>query len=334
MSKPLLTIGIPTFNRAANLSILLEAIGGEVRNSDYIEVIISDNASTDGTDHVCDRARASWPRLTVLRQTTNIGPERNFMELIRAAAGDYFWLIGDDDLPKIGTIRKIVDLLISKEPDLLYLGSEWVPLIKDNRQGQGVEKLNCMCLSQEKFALKVNVWMTFISAMIVNRNLVIAEVHSNIPEKYFGTNLVHLAWILPCLSKAKKVIMVAERCILATSANSGGYKVITTFGVNYPVALRKLLVDRPELVKRMVTRHMLIFLPQLILTIRRDDLGSRFLKESPWPEVRRTLSNDIFYCLLIYPLWRLPLRLALVYLRICGVLRIALRNYDRYFLGI
>lgn len=92
---PLVTIGIPTFNRAGLLSRTIET----VLNQDYehIEVIISDNASTDATQIVCRSYADADHRLKYFRQEKNFGMAANFGAVLQKASGEFFMWLGDDD---------------------------------------------------------------------------------------------------------------------------------------------------------------------------------------------------------------------------------------------
>jgi glycosyltransferase involved in cell wall biosynthesis len=94
-NQPLLTIGIPTYNRVMQLGRAIET----ALNQDYnnIEVIVSDNASTDETESFCRQYCASEARLKYIRQAENLGPTANFTAVLKAASGDYFMWLGDDD---------------------------------------------------------------------------------------------------------------------------------------------------------------------------------------------------------------------------------------------
>ena len=66
-----LTLGIPVYNGAAYLGQLFDCLRAQTF-TDY-EAIISDNASTDGTEQICRRMTASDARFRYERNTANIG---------------------------------------------------------------------------------------------------------------------------------------------------------------------------------------------------------------------------------------------------------------------
>ena len=97
MSKlgPLVTLGIPTFNRA---NMLKRSIESALRQ-DYgnIEIIISDNASTDETQQIAERYRREDKRVHYHRFSHNVGGTQNFAYVLSSARGGFFMWLGDDD---------------------------------------------------------------------------------------------------------------------------------------------------------------------------------------------------------------------------------------------
>ena len=94
-TEPLVSIGIPTYNRAADY---LPVALGSALAQDYanLEIIVSDNASTDGTaDFVKSKNDA---RIRFFRHEENIGPANNPNFCVEQARGAYFLLLHDDDM--------------------------------------------------------------------------------------------------------------------------------------------------------------------------------------------------------------------------------------------
>lgn len=92
---PLVSIGVPVFDGEKTLAASLEALVGQ----DYpnLEVVISDNASTDGTAEIIRRFAERDPRVRAIRQSRNIGPAGNFFEVLEKSRGEYFmWAASGD----------------------------------------------------------------------------------------------------------------------------------------------------------------------------------------------------------------------------------------------
>jgi hypothetical protein len=104
---PLLTLCIPTWNRANRLSLLLENIKREIQGlEDWIQVVVADNASSDDTSAV---VATSPLTITYGRQESTVGITNNiFFATCTLARGRFIWIIGDDDLIAPGGLARIL----------------------------------------------------------------------------------------------------------------------------------------------------------------------------------------------------------------------------------
>ena len=92
----LVTIGIPTFERPAELERAVRS--ALAQHYSTIEVLVSDNASSDpAVAQVGSRLAAADPRVRFVSQPRNQGHAANFQWLLQAARGDYFMWLSDDD---------------------------------------------------------------------------------------------------------------------------------------------------------------------------------------------------------------------------------------------
>jgi len=91
----LVSIGLPVRNGAATL----EGVVKSVLAQDYepLELIISDNASTDDTEDLCRELASADSRIIYHRQSSNVGLLNNFIHALRLARGAFFRWVGDDD---------------------------------------------------------------------------------------------------------------------------------------------------------------------------------------------------------------------------------------------
>jgi glycosyltransferase involved in cell wall biosynthesis len=116
---PHVVVGIPTFNRAQGLARAVEsALAQDYPN---LTVLISDNASTDGTAQVCSAFAARDRRVVFWRQTSNVGGTRNFISVLERAAGTYFLWLADDDWLDSSYVRRCVAFL-SEHADYVVAG--------------------------------------------------------------------------------------------------------------------------------------------------------------------------------------------------------------------
>src|ERR1019366_9574195 len=127
----LLSICIPTFNRAKFLEKLLVSIFNDVDefklSPKLVKVYVLDNCSTDSTYEVLQKFSNRSGRLVVRRHDENIGALENIMLAHSTGGLKYRWVIGDDDSLKPGGLLKILQLLGVVKPTLLISAeSPWM----------------------------------------------------------------------------------------------------------------------------------------------------------------------------------------------------------------
>lgn len=93
--EQLVSIGLPTFNRAGEIRKCLNSLLAQSYKN--FELIISDNASTDATRQICEEYAAKDKRIKYIRQKENMGLTKNWDFVFRQAGGEYFMLASDDD---------------------------------------------------------------------------------------------------------------------------------------------------------------------------------------------------------------------------------------------
>lgn len=94
--KNRLTIGMPVFNDKDFIVQSLDCLLSQTF-SDYV-LIISDDASSDGTSLICQKYAQSESRITYIRHEKNLGISRNMQFLLSQADTEFFMWAGDDDL--------------------------------------------------------------------------------------------------------------------------------------------------------------------------------------------------------------------------------------------
>jgi glycosyltransferase involved in cell wall biosynthesis len=93
--SPLVTVGVPVYNSERFLAHSLDSLLGQTYG-DFI-LIISDNASTDGTAEICRRYVESDPRVRYYRNPMNIGNPGNFNRVCELTTTPYLkWSTADD----------------------------------------------------------------------------------------------------------------------------------------------------------------------------------------------------------------------------------------------
>ena len=110
--RRLVTVAIPTFNRAALLRRALDSVLSQ--DYEHLEILVGDNASEDDT-HLVRQGIGGDRRVRWMRHETNLGALSNFEALLHEAKGHYFMWLADDDFLSPGYISRCVRRL--SEPD-------------------------------------------------------------------------------------------------------------------------------------------------------------------------------------------------------------------------
>ncbi len=105
----LVSIGMPTYNRASTIRRAVDSLLNQTYKN--IELIISDDGSTDETQKICEAYAAKDSRIKYIRHPQNTGHVNNFVFVLREAKGDYFMWAADDDRWGGEFIEKLVDTL-------------------------------------------------------------------------------------------------------------------------------------------------------------------------------------------------------------------------------
>lgn len=121
-NNPLVTVGIPTFNRPEGLESTLKCILGQTYKN--LEIIVSDNCSTDSrVEEVVNKYTAVDSRVSFFKQAQNISIVPNFQFLLDKASGEYFMWAADDDSWDENFIETCLDGLERNEDAVLCIGN-------------------------------------------------------------------------------------------------------------------------------------------------------------------------------------------------------------------
>lgn len=228
--KPILTIAIPTFNRAGKLEKCIELIMKEVLGRP-IEILVSDNASSDETEALMSEIVKKYPQIMYYRNVENIGPDRNFLNCYEKARGEYVWLIGDDDMLLPDVIDSILDALY-KKPVFLHLNtsnlvsSEPLKFVNSRMEDEGIVEY----ADKNEFFLKMGIHVTFLSALVLKTDL-IREIRDK--EKYIGTFFIQSHIALETLKYNGIYMINTKNCLAASGNHTVAYDLYYVWGKQY-----------------------------------------------------------------------------------------------------
>lgn len=130
LQRPLLSVCIPTYNRADWLEPCLRAWLAQINATEGLaELVVSDNCSPDATPVVIEAALAHGP-FRCHRNATNIGSNPNIYQLVSELAhGEYVWVLGDDDIVTEDGLTRVLAAL-REHPDIDFFCANyavWLP---------------------------------------------------------------------------------------------------------------------------------------------------------------------------------------------------------------
>ena len=298
----LLTIAIPTYNRASFLDRCLQQICGQIEGcSDLLELIVSDNCSTDNTKEVVYRYQQAGMAIRYIRNAKNMGPCYNIAQCYKEAASKYVVVFGDDDIWLPGSIRAICDVLNEGEWGVVHLKALPINKAHDYNRRAITSLPWTVYTSPDRFLKKVHVFITFISGNIINKRFVERVRWDN-----FETSLIQVPLILTAIYGELKDVYIDKFVIGGQVDNSGGYNFFKVFGPNLYNILGEFKQAHSDFPIGIVSNEVLVgFFPHWIVKFRKNDLG-KFENKSPYKELEIIYKNNFYFWTITYPLFFLP----------------------------
>lgn len=271
--QPLLSLCIPIYNRLEYLKRMLERfLEDKILFEETIDLLISDNCSTDDLESCVNEFKSKGLKITYNRNQKNLGPDRNFLYCFNHAKGKYCWLLGSDDIPVKGFLNSLVTVLQGKEYGLVHL----------NHHSDGLSQL-FEYSDNQKMVENIAHWITFMSSNIINTKN-IAFINSN---QYMDTYLIQVPYYLySCLNSPVNAIYKYS-CFEKDddSANNGSYNLFQVFVQNlfdvYERFYQQKMLSRKviENIKRNEYEHFLFPFIKDLLVLKKK---SNFDKKHAW----------------------------------------------------
>jgi len=275
-----------------------------------IELIISDNCSTDETEATVRALIEKGHPIKYVRNGVNIGPDSNFLQCFEAASGSYAWVLGDDDILFEGIISKLLHLLSNNSYSIVYLWPCWFE--HDFRMGRRKDPFGRTAeqfTDNRQFANRVGPSLTFISSVIVNKDQFVQTGLALDIAGLADTNLAQLGYTFPLLANGNNFLIVWERFVAGRANNSGDFGICKIFATNLNRMIDRMLAEDPRLTKTFRNRLIHTWFPYPVLSIRRGDaqmMKDESLRGMLEPEFRQYWR----YWFYLFPLICLPLRVA------------------------
>ena len=305
--KPLLTISIPTFNRAIFLEKTLSQIIKEriIVGTDLIEIIVSNNCSSDDTEQTVKRLMTNQPNFRYIRNKENIGSDHNIAQCFNEAMGTYVLILGDDDMPCDGVLETLCRLLRDRSYGVVYLRAYGYE--RDMRReypgGQGKTILHS---DANEFLSCIAQALTFISSLVINKDLLKGtDAHT-----FCGGNLVQVHLVLLAALQAQHNLYISRYSIAATRNNSAGDKNFTDVFVkgffNILDSFRAFGLSE-NAIQTIEKRMILTYYPLYLLQMRQTNAVSC---EEALNHCSDRFSKRWLYWVLLAPIMRFPRNMA------------------------
>ena len=271
-TKPLLTIAIPTWNRSPYLALTLEQLSRELNRVDEnsVEVLVSDNCSTDNTPHVVEAHTSPELPLRYVRNAENIGSDGNTAQCFNLARGKYVLILGDDDLLFDGTLASLCSHLQANEYGVVCLRPYGYERDFRREHPGGRGKLREFTDAGD-FLAAIGPYMTLISSCVINKSL-LASMDA---RDYCGGNLVQVHFVIEAALGSARNLFVDDYQVACKRNNSGGYDFSRVFVEEFG----RLLDDGKRLglsdgaITKIETRMLVGYYPTYLLRERRQQSG-------------------------------------------------------------
>jgi abequosyltransferase len=224
--SPLLTIAVPTWNRAGYLAENLAQLKSELRGvtPGLVEVLVSDNCSPDSTPNVVEEAAKSGLAIRYVRNEKNMGWARNFVQCFDLARGKYVLLLGDDDLFVDGALALLLRHLAEREYGVVCLrpyGFD-ADFRREYPGGSGRERV---FRDANEFLVAISRCFTLTSACVLNKSLL-----SGVDSKQFvAGNLATFHLLLRAALAADENLFVDKFVMASKRQNSFSYEYAEVF---------------------------------------------------------------------------------------------------------
>jgi glycosyltransferase involved in cell wall biosynthesis len=185
--NPLLSISLPTFNRAEYVDACLR-IHIPLAKKCNVAILVCDNASTDNTESIVRQHMLEYPLLQYRRNQTTIGPDENFETALKSSQSKYVWLLGDTYRIAPEGIDYVINLISTRDESFDAI----VVNLADRMDKVDTQDFrDCNLLLKSLGAL-----MTCLSCLIYSRELIDKASFT----RFHGTNFLQTGAIFESLA--------------------------------------------------------------------------------------------------------------------------------------
>ena len=210
---PVLAICIPTYNRLPYLRNCISRIRAQ---SPDVQIVVCDNASTDGTDAYMNLKAALDRNIIYVQQPRNLGFDANLLSAVEHATAEFCWLMGDDDYPNDFAIESVLSVLDSSVDALLlsrFLESSGrvQPFLGANHGARFRFLLNGDFERYVGGIQHMGSLFSFISCLVVRRSAWLAQPSR---PSLVGSGYIHAARMLDMVNSGIRMMYLADPYVI------------------------------------------------------------------------------------------------------------------------
>lgn len=284
-----LSICIPTFNRCGCLYFTLKSIVDQeiFQNTNDVEIVISDNCSTDFTPQIAQRFVQKYPdKIKYNRNKKNV-VDLNFEKVLSLGTGKVLKLHNDNFVFNAGALKYLVNKIkeLEAEKPMIFFTNHNSPLNKDT-----------LCNNLSEFVQAASYQTTWLAAFSIWKEDF--DQYKNF-SRSVDKKLIQTDVLFNMSASGKKIFVCNEYIFEGRDVVSkGGYNRAKIFGENYLGLLKEYLPDKLD---KKVYEHekKVLFLNQIIplrFAVTSRKKGWKFLNDG----FCRYLFQDYWYNLYFY----------------------------------
>lgn len=230
----LLSICIPTFNRATLIGETLDSIIPQA--TEEVEIVIVDGASTDNTEEIIQQYKKKFSRLIYFRGEKNMGVERDTVKSVDLANGKYCWLMTSDDIMKPTAIQQVL-VAIKKNPELVLVNAE--VRNEDLSKILGIRKLEMESdriygpKDQDQLFLDTVDYLSYMGAVVIKK----AFWDQRDKTDYLDSDFVHLGVIFQCAVPGITHVLAEPLLSLRYGTATWTPREFEIWGIHWPQVL-------------------------------------------------------------------------------------------------
>jgi len=229
-SDLILSVLIPTYNRVKFLETTVSLFISQIISDGLVgqvEIVIGNDASSDGTRDYLNQLQSSHPFIKVINHPKNLGVSGNIEALIAIARGEYIWGMGEDDLIVGGAVKRILRSISVNNPNYILINAKNIMSLDDRNLNYEIINGNRLNIQEDILIknyeteadklLKIENWLYLtglLSAVAFKKKLFLDWI--DIAKKRVREENVYLyqAPLIMGMAKLGKLNLIAETLIL------------------------------------------------------------------------------------------------------------------------